>query len=97
MVGDAATDQDLRLGVEQMPDISFPGAFIEVRYPGAAPEAVEPPPEAVEPPEAPPNSTTAFLRGSNTAAESTSARKRSAAAGSAVTMQSLWREPKVLM
>ena len=30
-----------RLGVEQMPDISFPGAFIEVRYPGAAPEAVE--------------------------------------------------------
>jgi len=31
----------LRLGVEQMPDISFPGAFIEVRYPGAAPEAVE--------------------------------------------------------
>ncbi len=30
-----------RLGVEQMPDITFPGAFIEVRYPGAAPEAVE--------------------------------------------------------
>ncbi len=31
----------VRLGVEQMPDISFPGAFIEVRYPGASPEAVE--------------------------------------------------------
>jgi multidrug efflux pump subunit AcrB len=30
-----------RLGVEQMPDISFPGAWMEVRYPGAAPEAVE--------------------------------------------------------
>ena len=24
-----------KLGVEQMPDISFPGAWIEVRYPGA--------------------------------------------------------------
>ncbi len=30
-----------KLGVEQMPDISFPGAFVEVRYPGASPEAVE--------------------------------------------------------
>ena len=30
-----------KLGVEQMPDISFPGAFIEVQYPGASPEAVE--------------------------------------------------------
>ncbi|CAD5374445.1 Nodulation protein NolG [Rubrivivax sp. A210] len=30
-----------RLGVEQMPDISFPGAFIDVAYPGASPEAVE--------------------------------------------------------
>ncbi|MFM2068403.1 MAG: hypothetical protein RLZZ584_3312 [Pseudomonadota bacterium] len=30
-----------RLGVEQMPDISFPGAFIQVNYPGASPEAVE--------------------------------------------------------
>jgi len=30
-----------KLGVEQMPDISFPGAFIEVTYPGASPEAVE--------------------------------------------------------
>ena len=30
-----------KLGVEQMPDISFPGAFIEVNYPGASPEAVE--------------------------------------------------------
>ncbi|EHR69738.1 cation/multidrug efflux pump [Burkholderiales bacterium JOSHI_001] len=30
-----------RLGVEQMPDIAFPGAFIEVAYPGASPEAVE--------------------------------------------------------
>ncbi len=30
-----------RLGVEQMPDISAPGAFIDIRYPGASPEAVE--------------------------------------------------------
>ncbi|MEY2690435.1 MAG: hypothetical protein RL375_4635, partial [Pseudomonadota bacterium] len=30
-----------RLGVEQMPDISFPGAYVQVNYPGAAPEAVE--------------------------------------------------------
>ena len=30
-----------KLGVEQMPDISFPGAWLEVRYPGASPEAVE--------------------------------------------------------
>ncbi len=30
-----------RLGVEQMPDISFPVAWIEVSYPGASPEAVE--------------------------------------------------------
>jgi multidrug efflux pump subunit AcrB len=30
-----------RLGVEQMPDISFPGAFIDVAYPGASPEAAE--------------------------------------------------------
>jgi multidrug efflux pump subunit AcrB len=30
-----------KLGVEQMPDISFPGAFMEVAYPGASPEAVE--------------------------------------------------------
>ena len=30
-----------KLGVEQMPDISFPGASMEVRYPGASPEAVE--------------------------------------------------------
>ena len=30
-----------RLGVEQMPDISFPGAWIEIAYPGASPEAVE--------------------------------------------------------
>jgi multidrug efflux pump subunit AcrB len=30
-----------RLGVEQMPDISPPGVYIEVRYPGASPEAVE--------------------------------------------------------
>jgi multidrug efflux pump subunit AcrB len=30
-----------RLGVEQMPDISPPVAFIDVRYPGASPEAVE--------------------------------------------------------
>jgi len=31
----------LRLGVEQMPDISPPVAFVDVRYPGASPEAVE--------------------------------------------------------
>jgi len=30
-----------KLGVEQMPDISFPGAWMEVRYPGASPEAME--------------------------------------------------------
>ena len=30
-----------KLGVEQMPDISLPGAFVDVRYPGASPEAVE--------------------------------------------------------
>ena len=30
-----------RLGVEQLPDISPPGAFIDIRYPGASPEAVE--------------------------------------------------------
>ncbi len=31
----------LRLGVEQMPDISPPIAFVDVAYPGASPEAVE--------------------------------------------------------
>jgi multidrug efflux pump subunit AcrB len=30
-----------KLGVEQMPDITFPGAWVEVAYPGASPEAVE--------------------------------------------------------
>ncbi|MFO1251845.1 MAG: efflux RND transporter permease subunit [Inhella sp.] len=30
-----------RLGVEQMPEISLPGAWIDTRYPGASPEAVE--------------------------------------------------------
>ena len=30
-----------RLGVEQMPDVSLPVAFVDVAYPGAAPEAVE--------------------------------------------------------
>ena len=30
-----------RLGVEQMPDITAPGGWIDVRYPGASPEAVE--------------------------------------------------------
>ncbi|MBV8125792.1 MAG: efflux RND transporter permease subunit, partial [Paucibacter sp.] len=30
-----------KLGVEQMPDISLPGAWIDVQYPGASPEAVE--------------------------------------------------------
>jgi len=29
------------LGLEQMPDIQFPGVFIQVLYPGASPEAVE--------------------------------------------------------
>ena len=31
----------VRLGVEQMPDVSPPVAFVDVRYPGASPEAVE--------------------------------------------------------
>ena len=31
-----------KLGVEQMPDVSPPIAFIDVAYPGASPEAVEP-------------------------------------------------------
>ncbi len=30
-----------KLGVEQMPDITFPGAWLAVRYPGASAEAVE--------------------------------------------------------
>jgi multidrug efflux pump subunit AcrB len=30
-----------KLGVEQMPDVSPPVAFIDVRYPGASPDAVE--------------------------------------------------------
>jgi multidrug efflux pump subunit AcrB len=30
-----------RLRVERMPDISIPFVFIEIAYPGAAPEAVE--------------------------------------------------------
>jgi len=30
-----------RLNVEQMPDVNPPGAFVDVRYPGASPEAVE--------------------------------------------------------
>jgi multidrug efflux pump subunit AcrB len=30
-----------KLGVEQMPDISPPGVWMEIRYPGASPEAVE--------------------------------------------------------
>ena len=30
-----------KLGVEQMPDITLPGAWIDIRYPGASPEAVE--------------------------------------------------------
>ncbi|MBK1613220.1 nodulation protein NolG [Rubrivivax gelatinosus] len=30
-----------KLGVEQMPDIALPGAYIEVSYPSASPEAVE--------------------------------------------------------
>ena len=31
----------VRLGVEQMPDVSPPIAFIQIEYPGASPEAVE--------------------------------------------------------
>lgn len=31
----------VRLGVEQLPDINPPVAFVDVRYPGASPEAVE--------------------------------------------------------
>jgi multidrug efflux pump subunit AcrB len=30
-----------RLGVEQLPDVQPPVAFIDVAYPGASPEAVE--------------------------------------------------------
>jgi multidrug efflux pump subunit AcrB len=30
-----------KLGVEQMPDIKFPGAWMAIEYPGAAPEALE--------------------------------------------------------
>jgi multidrug efflux pump subunit AcrB len=30
-----------RLGVEQMPDISLPGIWAAVEYPGATPEAIE--------------------------------------------------------
>jgi multidrug efflux pump subunit AcrB len=30
-----------KLGVEQMPDITPPGSYVEIRYPGASPEAVE--------------------------------------------------------
>jgi multidrug efflux pump subunit AcrB len=30
-----------KLGVEQMPDITFPGASMEIQYPGASPEAIE--------------------------------------------------------
>ncbi len=30
-----------RLGVEQMPDVALPVAFIDIAYPGASPEAVE--------------------------------------------------------
>src|SRR5215468_6891693 len=30
-----------RLGVEQMPDIQLPMAWIDIQYPGASPEAVE--------------------------------------------------------
>ncbi|MCZ8077410.1 MAG: efflux RND transporter permease subunit, partial [Paucibacter sp.] len=30
-----------KLGVENMPDISIPVASVDVRYPGASPEAVE--------------------------------------------------------
>ena len=30
-----------KLGVEQSPDITFPGAQIDIQYPGASPEAVE--------------------------------------------------------
>ena len=30
-----------KLGVENMPDITLPGAYIDIRYPGASPDAVE--------------------------------------------------------
>ncbi len=30
-----------KLGIEQMPDISFPGAWMTIEYPGATPEALE--------------------------------------------------------
>ena len=35
------SDVSARLGVEQMPDITIPVAFVDVAYPGASPEAVE--------------------------------------------------------
>ena len=49
-----------RLGVEQMPDIALPGAFVQVQYPGAAPEAVER--EITKPVEASINSVTGVKR-----------------------------------
>ena len=30
-----------RLGVEEMPEVQLPGAWMDVRYPGASPEIVE--------------------------------------------------------
>jgi multidrug efflux pump subunit AcrB len=56
-----------RLGVEQMPDISFPGAWMEVQYPGASPEAVER--ELIKPIEESVNSVAGIKRITSRAAE----------------------------
>ncbi len=29
-----------KLGVEQLPDVTFPGAFVDIVYPGASPASV---------------------------------------------------------
>jgi len=56
-----------RLGVEQMPDITFPGAWIQVDYPGASAEAVER--EVVKPMEEAVNSVAGVKRITSRAAE----------------------------
>ena len=52
-----------KLGVEQMPDITFPGAWMEVRYPGASPEALER--EVIKPIEEAVNSVAGVSHGSS--------------------------------
>ncbi|MFY7855632.1 MAG: efflux RND transporter permease subunit [Rubrivivax sp.] len=58
-----------KLGVEQMPDITFPGAWIEVRYPGASAEAVER--EVIKPMEESVNSVAGVKRITSRAGEGT--------------------------